>query len=116
MTTQGILNQNISEVEKYRKQEAKLEETCKEFEGIMLANLWKQMMKSAKDSGKTEEEKRERNIYQPLEDLSMEMAATSLSQQSGGAGMWKVLYESLHKSIPVPKELQEAKAPMSRAI
>jgi hypothetical protein len=74
-----------------------LEETCKQFEGQMFGKIWKDMMKSARTIG-GEERKRE---YGPLEDTIVEMVSENLSQ-SQGIGVWKVLYETLHKQLPEP--------------
>jgi hypothetical protein len=81
----------------YRRKERALEESCKQFEGQVFGKLWKDMMKSARTIG-GEERKRE---YGPLEDTVVEMVSEHLSE-SQGIGVWKVLYDSLHKQIPEP--------------
>jgi Rod binding domain-containing protein len=86
-------------VKEYQRKERALEETCKQFEGQMFGKVWKDMMKSARTIG-GEERKRE---YGPLEDTIVEMVSENLSQ-SQGIGVWKVLYEALHKQLPEPVE------------
>ena len=94
--------QKTDTVAEYRRQEKALEETCKQFEGIFLATMWKDMMKSAKSFGGEDE----KNAFAPMEDLAMEMVSEHLSE-SQGVGMWKVLYDQLHLQIPVPDELKK---------
>ena len=94
--------QKADTVGEYRRQEKALEETCKQFEGIFLATIWKDMMKSAKSFGGEEK----KNAFAPMEDLAMEMVSEHLSE-SQGVGMWKVLYDQLHLQIPVPDELKK---------
>ncbi|MCF7936344.1 MAG: hypothetical protein K9L28_08390 [Synergistales bacterium] len=72
-----------------------LKKACQEFEGILLAMLWKDMYQQAESLGGEEE----RGPFAPLEETSMEMAAHSLSRK-GGVGLWKVLYDQLQKGIP----------------
>ena len=94
--------QKTDTVAEYRRQEKALEETCKQFEGIFLATMWKDMMKSAKSFGGEEK----KNAFAPMEDLAMEMVSEHLSE-SQGVGMWKILYDQLHLQIPVPDELKK---------
>lgn len=88
--------------EEYRRQERKLEETCRQFEGIMFARLWKDMLKSARNFGEAGEKRRE---YGPLEDTVVEMVSEHLSESQGGVGVWKVLYDQLHAQLPTPPEI-----------
>ncbi|MDR3281300.1 MAG: hypothetical protein LBT23_12420 [Synergistaceae bacterium] len=83
----------------YRRKERELEESCRQFEGQMFGKLWKDMLKSARTIG-GEDKKRE---YGPLEDTVVEMVSEHMSQ-SQGVGVWKVLYDSLHKQLPKPVE------------
>lgn len=94
--------QKADTVGEYRRQEKALEEACKQFEGIFLSTMWKDMMKSAKSFGGEEK----KNAFAPMEDLAMEMVSEHLSE-SQGVGMWKVLYDQLHLQIPVPDELKK---------
>ena len=101
--------------EEYRRQEKKLEETCRQFEGIMFAKLWKDMLKSARNFGEAQEKKRE---YGPLEDTVVEMVSEHLSESQGGVGVWKVLYDQLHAQLPMPPEIKaenEAAAEAAKA-
>lgn len=74
-----------------KKEQEKLKEACQQFESILLAELWKKMASNARKLGGKDDSERH---FGPLEDLSMEMSAEYLSK-SGGAGMWKMLYDSL---------------------
>lgn len=89
--------------EEYRRQERRLEETCKQFEGVMFAKIWKDMLKSARNFGEAQEKKRE---YGPLEDTVVEMVSEHLSE-SQGIGVWKVLYDQLHAQLPTPRGVEE---------
>lgn len=89
-------------LEQYRRQEKTLEQACKQFEGTMFSKIWKDMMKSARNMFEQEEKKR---LYGALEDTAMEMVSEHLSE-SQGIGVWKVLYDSLHKQLPLPAELK----------
>lgn len=83
--------------EAYRRQEKKLEETCRQFEGIMFSKIWKDMLKSARNFGEAQEKKR---AYGPLEDTVVEMVSEHLSESQGGVGLWRVLYDHLHACLP----------------
>jgi flagellar protein FlgJ len=87
-------------VKEYKRKELALEETCKQFEGQIFGKIWKDMLKSARTIG-GEEKKRE---YGPLEDTVVEMVSEHLSRTQG-IGVWKVLYDSLHKQLPLPVEV-----------
>lgn len=88
--------------EEYRRQERTLETACKQFEGTMFSKIWKDMMKSARNLMEQEDKKR---LYGALEDTAMEMVSEHLSE-SQGVGVWKVLYDSMHKQLPVPEEIR----------
>ncbi len=90
-------------VEEYRRQERTLETACKQFEGTMFSKIWKDMMKkSARNLMESEEKK---SLYGALEETAMEMVSEHLSE-SQGVGVWKVLYDSMHKQLPVPEEIR----------
>jgi flagellar protein FlgJ len=91
---------------KSRKEQEKLKEACQEFESILLAELWKKMMSNARKLGGRDDRDRH---FGPLEDLSMEMSAEYLSK-SGGAGMWKMLYDSLAPHLEAGEKDQGAPA------
>ncbi|MDR1915241.1 MAG: hypothetical protein LBQ58_01535 [Synergistaceae bacterium] len=101
-------------LDEYRKQELALEETCKQFEGVMFSKLWKDMLKTARNP-LGEEKKR---AYGPLEDTVVEMVSEHLSE-SQGVGVWKLLYDQLHSRLELPDELKaekvEALAKLSEA-
>ncbi len=79
------------------REKARLEEACRDFEGIFLADLWKNMMKSARALGDGD-----KRTYAVLEDLAVEMSSESLSEGEG-VGLWKVLYSQLVKALPEAK-------------
>ena len=73
----------------------RLKESCQQFESILLAQMWKQMRKSARALGGSDETARP---WKQMEDLSVEMASEELSK-SGGAGLWKVLYDQMITNV-----------------
>ena len=84
-------------------QAQKLKESCQQFESILWSKLWKDMRNSAmaisgSDKGRP---------YQQMEELSLEMASDDLVAQSGGAGLWKMLYDSMIGKLAAD---QDAKA------
>lgn len=89
-------------LEEYRRQEKVLEQTCKQFEGAIFSKLWKDMIKNARNMFEQQEKKR---YYGALEDTAMEMVSEHLSEEQG-IGVWQVLYESLHKQLPLPEEIR----------
>lgn len=95
----AVRRENVTQKE-YNRMEKQLEESCRQFEGIMFAKIWKDMMASARNFGESEEKKR---LYGPLEDTVVEMVSENLSV-SQGIGVWKVLYDQMHKLLPQPEE------------
>ena len=84
----------------------KLKESCQQFESILWAKLWKDMRKSAmsisgNDKGRP---------YQQMEELSMEMASDDLVTSSGGAGLWKMLYDSMIGKLAADMDAEARKA------
>ncbi len=85
------------------KEALKLKESCQQFESILWSKLWKDMKQSAmsisgNDKGRP---------YQQMEDLSLEMASDDLVESSGGAGLWKMLYDSMIGKLDADKKAQE---------
>jgi len=80
--------------EALKRKEKQLEKACKQFEGVFLASLWKEMMASARRLG-GEDRKRP---FGPMEDTAVEMASEALSEAEG-VGLWKVLYDQLQGSL-----------------
>jgi flagellar protein FlgJ len=68
----------------------RLKEACQQFESILLAQLWKKMKTNAQEFSGGEKAR----PWKQMEDLSMEMASEELAK-SGGAGLWKVLYDQM---------------------
>lgn len=74
------------------KDDQKLERACKQFEGIFIATMLKESMNSSSE----EVEKKGSKPFQSLRELTIEMTGESLaSQENGGIGLWKDLYQSL---------------------
>lgn len=69
----------------------KLKESCQQFESILWAKLWKDMRNSAMSISGADKQR----PWSKIEDLSLEMATDDLVQSSGGAGLWKMLYDSM---------------------
>lgn len=69
----------------------KLKEACQQFESILWAKLWKDMRNSAMSISGADKQR----PWGKMEDLSLEMASDDLVGSSGGAGLWKMLYDSM---------------------
>ncbi len=81
----------------------KLKESCQQFESILWSKLWKDMKQSAMAISGADKER----PYKQMEDLSLEMATDDLIESSGGAGLWKMLYDSMIGKLAADKEAQE---------
>lgn len=81
----------------------RLKESCQQFESILWSKLWKDMRNSAQAIGGNTEGR----PWKQMEDLSLEMASDDLVESSGGAGLWKMLYDSMISKVAAD---QEAKA------
>ena len=98
-----IINTNI-DPEIHKTEDAlKLKESCQQFESILWSKLWKDMKQSAMAISGADKER----PYKQMEDLSLEMATDDLIQQSGGAGLWKMLYDSMIGKVAADKESRE---------
>ena len=84
----------------------KLKESCQQFESILWSKLWKDMRNSAMSISGADKER----PYRQMEELSLEMASDDLVSQSGGAGLWKMLYDSMIGKVGADKEAQERRA------
>ena len=84
----------------------KLKEACQQFESILWSKLWKDMRNSAMSISGSDKNR----PYQQMEELSLEMASDDLVSQSGGAGLWKMLYDSMIGKVAADKEAQERRA------
>lgn len=73
------------------KEALKLKESCQQFESILWADIWKKMKTGARMIGGEDEKARP---WKQMEDLSVEMASEEIAK-SGGAGLWKVLYDQM---------------------
>ena len=81
----------------------KLKESCQQFESILWAKLWKDMKQSAMAISGADKER----PYKQMEDLSLEMATDDLVESSGGAGLWKMLYDSMIGKLAADKDAKE---------
>ena len=86
-----IVNTNINPEVHKTEDAIKLKETCQQFESILWSKLWKDMKQSAMSISGNDKER----PYKQMEDLSLEMASDDLVTSSGGAGLWKMLYDSM---------------------
>jgi Rod binding domain-containing protein len=76
----------------------KLKEACQQFESILWAQVWKKTRANARALGGGKP-----RVWGQMEDLSVEMASEELAK-SGGAGLWKVLYDQMIGSVAAGKE------------
>lgn len=81
--------------EVHRSKEAgRLRESCQQFESILWAKLWKEMRNTARSFTTSKD-----RPWKQMEDLSLEMACDELVERSGGAGLWKMLYDSMIERV-----------------
>ena len=69
----------------------KLKESCQQFESILWAKIWKDMRNTAMSISGSDKNR----PFHQIEDLSLEMATDDLVERSEGAGLWKMLYDSM---------------------
>ena len=70
----------------------KLKRACKQFEGIFIASMLKESLSSNSAKG----ERKGNKPFESLRELTIEMTGESLaSQENGGIGLWKDLYQTL---------------------
>lgn len=83
-----------------------LKDACQQFESILWSKLWKEMKTSAQAiSGHAEG-----RPWKQMEDLSLEMASDDLVSSSGGAGLWRMLYDSMITKVAADQKAKEIKA------
>ena len=85
------------------KEAQQLKQSCQQFESILWAKLWKDMKKSAMSISGSDKNR----PWGQIEDLSLEMATDDLVQSSGGAGLWKLLYDSMIPKLAADKDALE---------
>ncbi|MBQ6772831.1 MAG: hypothetical protein IJP48_02090 [Synergistaceae bacterium] len=101
-----IIDTNI-DPEIHKTQEAlKLKEACQQFESILWAKLWKDMRNTAMSISGSDKGR----PWQQMEELSLEMASDDLVAKSEGAGLWKMLYDSMIGKIAADHEAKARKA------
>lgn len=73
----------------------RLKEATQQFESILWGQIWNQMKSNARSiSGRDDN-----RPWGQLEDLAVSMAAEELTLRSGGAGLWKMLYDEMIVSV-----------------
>ena len=103
ISSSRIIKNNI-DPEIHKTEDAlKLKESCQQFEAILWSKLWKDMKQSAMSISGADKER----PYKQMEDLSLEMATDDLIESSGGAGLWKMLYDSMINKVAADKEAKE---------
>ncbi len=100
-----IINTNINPDVHKTEDAIKLKETCQQFESILWSKLWKDMKQSAMSISGADKER----PYKQMEDLSLEMASEDLVTSSGGAGLWKMLYDSMIGKLAADQEAEALK-------
>ena len=83
----------------------KLKESCQQFEAILWSKLWKDMRKSALEISGNDKGR----PCQQMEELTLEMATDDLVTSSGGAGLWKMLYDSMIGKLAADQEAEARK-------
>ena len=89
----------------------KLKEACQQFESILWAKLWKDMRNSAMSISGADKQR----PWGKMEDLSLEMATDDLVESSGGAGLWKMLYDSMIPKLAADLDAKERELADSEA-
>ncbi|MBQ7169247.1 MAG: hypothetical protein IJR63_05030 [Synergistaceae bacterium] len=84
----------------------KLKESCQQFEAILWSKLWKDMQKSAREISGSDKGR----PYQQMEELTLEMTTDDLVTSSGGAGLWKMLYDSMIGKLAADHEAEQRRA------
>ena len=106
MSSAKIINTNIDPEVHKTKDAQKLKESCQQFESILWAKLWKDMRKTAMSISGSDKER----PWKQMEELSLEMASDDLVESFGGAGLWKMLYDSMIGKLAADQEAEARKA------
>ena len=69
----------------------RLKEATKQFESILWSQIWSQQMANARALGGNERER----PWRQMEDMVTSMATEEIIVNSGGAGLWKMLYNEM---------------------
>lgn len=101
-----IISTNIDPEIHKTKEAQQLKESCQQFESILWTKIWKDMRKTAMSISGSDKGR----PWQQMEELSLEMASDDLVESSGGAGLWKMLYDSMIGKVAADKEAQERHA------
>lgn len=98
-----IINTHVDPEIHKSKEAQQLKQSCQQFESILWAKLWKDMRNSALSISGSDKHR----TWGQIEDLSLEMATDDLVQRSDGAGLWKMLYDSMIPKLAADKDAQE---------
>ena len=85
------------------KEAQELKGACQQFESILWAKLWKDMRNSAQAISGSDQGR----PWKQMEDLSLEMASDDLVESSGGAGLWRMLYDSMIGKVAADREARQ---------
>lgn len=111
ISSSKIIKEVDPEVHK-TKDAQQLKESCQQFESILWSKIWKDMRQSAMEISGAD---RQRPWHQ-MEDLSLEMASDDLVQDSGGAGLWRMLYDSMIGKLAADQEAESLKQANEEAL
>lgn len=101
-----IINTDIDPAVHKTKEAQQLKESCQQFESILWAKIWKQMRQSAMEISGSDKGR----PWQQMEELSLEMASDDLVERSEGAGLWKMMYDSMVGKLAADMEAEARKA------
>jgi len=69
----------------------RLKEATQQFESILWSQIWKQMKSNARAISGNDQDR----TWKQMEDLVVSMATEELTINSGGAGLWRMLYDEM---------------------
>ena len=95
-----IINTEINPEVHKTKEAQQLKESCQQFESILWAKIWKDMRNTAMSISGNDKNR----PYQQIEELSLEMSSEDLVERSEGAGLWKMLYDSMIGKVAADME------------
>ena len=98
-----FINNNINPEIHKTPEAQQLKQSCQQFEAILWSKLLKDMKKSAHEISGSDKNR----AWQQMEDVSQEMATDDIITKSGGAGLWKVLYNSLATKLAADYEAKQ---------
>ena len=84
----------------------RLKESCQQFESILWAQIWKNAKTNAREFSGGEEAR----PWKRMEDLAVEMASEEIAK-SGGAGLWKVIYDQMVVNLAAGMKPESGESP-----